>query len=77
MISKRRRETPPQMMVYDYKVIHFAWNNSNADASNTEKLEAQHKTLGNKGRKVVAGGGGGGAAHGAFLDVLIILMKED
>ena len=70
-------EASPQMMAYDYKVIHFSWNNSNADARNPEQLEIQLKELGIEGWKVVAGGGGGGADHGSFLDVLIILMKEE
>ena len=65
------------MMVYDYKVIHFSWSDSRADARSPEQLEAKLKTLGNKGWKVVAGGGGGGADHGSFLDVVIILMKVD
>ena len=65
------------MMAYDYKVIHFSWNNINADTHNPKQLEIQLKELGIEGWKVVAGGGGGGADHGDFLDVLIIMMKEE
>lgn len=66
------------MMAFDYKVIRYGIGN-NSDANSPKQLEDKLKELGKDGWKVVASGGGGGSNGRLeeFLDVVIILMKED
>ena len=66
------------MMAFDYKVIRYGIGN-NSDANNPKQLEDKLNELGKDGWKVVASGGGGGSNGRLeeFLEVVIILMKEE